>query len=154
MASSNAAEPAIGIWRCACSVRLVDLYTSPLAQKVIGCAIEVHATVGPGLLESTYQVCLAEELTLCGVAFREQVPIPIAYKGRQLGVGYRIDFLVEEQLVIELKAVEQVLPIHGAQVLTYLRLMNLRQGFLINFNNKRLVDGVKSFLNPRALPSV
>ena len=125
----------------------MDVYTTPLGHKVIGCAIEVHRVLGPGLLESTYQSCTADELTLNGLAFQQQVALPILYKGRAVGISYRIDFLVEGELLVELKTVERFLPIHDAQVLTYLKHLRLRQGLLINFNVKRLVDGVRSILN-------
>ena len=127
----------------------MDVHTTPLGRQVIGCAIEVHAALGPGLLESMYQRCLAREFELNRVCFREQVPLPISYKGIDVGLGYRVDFVVEGELLLELKTVERVLPIHDAQVLTYLRLLGLHQGFLINFNARRLVDGVKSILNSR-----
>jgi GxxExxY protein len=97
-----------------------------------------------------YERCLAHEFTLGDLSFRQQVPLPIAYKGIDVGIGYRVDFIVENELVIELKTVERVLPIHDAQVLTYLRLLGIRQGFLINFNTRRVSDGVKSYLNSRA----
>jgi GxxExxY protein len=128
----------------------VEIYTTPIGRRVIGCAIEVHSALGPGLLESMYERCLAHEFTLGDLSFRQQVPLPIAYKGIDVGIGYRVDFIVENELVIELKTVERVLPIHDAQVLTYLRLLGIRQGFLINFNTRRVSDGVKSYLNSRA----
>jgi GxxExxY protein len=118
----------------------------PLTGIVIGCAIEVHTALGPGLLESTYDGCFSHELTLRGIQFVRQVPLPVVYKGFQLDCGYRIDFLVENSLLVELKAVERVLPIHHAQILTYLKLLGVKQGLLINFNVKQLVSGLKSFL--------
>lgn len=99
-----------------------------LTEKVIGCAIEVHRALGPGLLESAYEECIAHELALTGIAFERQVPLPVAYKGVHLDLGYRIDLLVESELVVELKTVERMLPIHEAQLLTYLKLMNKRVG--------------------------
>jgi GxxExxY protein len=119
---------------------------SPLAQKVIGCAIEVHRTLGPGLLESVYERCLAHEFALNHLRSVWQAPVPIAYKGVHIDCGYRIDCVVEGELLVELKTVERVLPIHYAQVLTYVKLLKVRQGLLINFNSRRLVDGLKSFL--------
>ena len=98
-----------------------------------------------------YQRCLAREFELNSLSFRQQVPLPIAYKGILVGLGYRVDFLVQGELLLELKTVERVLPIHDAQILTYLRLLGLRQGFLINFNSRRLMDGVKSYLNSRTV---
>jgi GxxExxY protein len=136
-------------WLRVCTFGGMDLYTTPLAKRVLGCAIEVHQTLGPGLLESMYQRSLAQELNLCGLAFRQQVPLQISYKGVEIGLGYRVDFLVEEELLLELKTVDRLLPVHDAQVLTYLRLLDLRQGFLLNFNTKRLMDGVRSLLNSR-----
>jgi len=124
----------------------MELYTTPLGRTVIGCAIEVHKALGPGLLESVYESGVAHEFRICGLGFEEQAAVPICYKGKNLGCGYRIDFVVEGELVVELKSVERIIPIHHAQMLTYLKLMQLRQGFLINFNVQRLVDGVKSFL--------
>ena len=92
---------------------------APLTQQVIGCAIEVHRTLGPGLLESTYEKCLAHELKLAAIPFINQAAIPIDYKGISLDCGYRLDFLIEDYLVVELKAVEQLLPIHQAQVISF-----------------------------------
>ena len=125
---------------------LMEPQRSPLAEKVIGCAIEVHRALGPGLLESAYQRCLAHEFALNGLSAVWQVPLPIAYKGVHLACGYRIDCVVEHALLVELKTVERVLPIHHAQILTYLKLLEVRQGLLLNFNARRLVDGLKSFL--------
>lgn len=119
---------------------------SPLVEKVIGCAIEVHRTIGPGLLESAYDACLAHEFQLNGVAFERGVAIPILYKGVHLNCAYRADFVVEKELLIELKSVEHLQPIHQAQVLTYMRLLNLRQGLLMNFNVHKLVDGLRNLL--------
>jgi GxxExxY protein len=119
---------------------------SPLVEKVIGCAIEVHRTIGPGLLESAYDACLSHEFQLNGVAFERGVAIPILYKGVHLNCAYRADFVVEKELLIELKSVEHPQPIHQAQVLTYMRLLNLRQGLLMNFNVHKLVDGLRNLL--------
>jgi GxxExxY protein len=115
----------------------------PLTQQVIGCAIEVHRTLGPGLLESTYEKCLAHELKLAGLPFINQAVIPIDYKGISLDCGYRLDFLIDDYLVVELKAVEQILPIHQAQVITYMKLAEAPVGILINFNVKLLKDGIR-----------
>ena len=128
----------------------MELYSTPLCRKVIGCAIEVHATLGPGLLETVFQRALAHEFTLQKVPFIQQVPLPVSYKGLDLGTGYRIDFVVDDELVVELKTVERFLPIHDAQLMTYLRVLDLHQGLLINFNVGRLVDGVRSILNAKA----
>jgi GxxExxY protein len=124
----------------------MEIQRTPLAEKVIGCAIEVHKALGPGLLESAYERCLAREFALNGLKTVWQVPLAVAYKGVELHCGYRIDCVVEGALLIEIKAVDRLLPIHHAQVLTYLRLLHVKQGLLINFNSGRLIDGLKSFL--------
>jgi GxxExxY protein len=118
----------------------------PLTGEVIGCAIEVHRRLGPGLLESAYQRCLAHELSRHHIQFVGQAPLPVEYRDLHLDCGYRIDFLIEGCLVVELKAVERVLPIHHAQILTYLKLLGVKQGLLINFNVTRLTNGLRSFL--------
>ena len=117
-----------------------------LSRQVIGCAIEVHKALGAGLLESAYEECLAHELTLCGIAHRRQHPLPIEYKGVHLDCGYRIDLLVDDRLILELKAVEKLLLIHQAQVLTYMRLAEVPVGLLINFNVPQLRDGIRRFV--------
>jgi GxxExxY protein len=117
----------------------------PFTGKVIGCAIEVHRVLGPGLLESAYQQCLARELHLNGIAFKLEHPLPVEYKGVKLDCGYRIDILAENRLIIELKTVEAVKGIHKAQLLTYMKLSGLNTGLLINFNVKRLKDGIQRF---------
>ena len=121
------------------------LERDPLTERVIGCAIEVHRALGPGLLESAYEQCLAHELTLNAIPFRLQVPVPVEYKGVHLECGYRIDILIDEQLILELKSVERLLGLHEAQLLTYMKLAGMRTGLLINFNSRRLVDGVRRF---------
>lgn len=117
----------------------------PLTEKVIGCAIEVHSVIGPGLLESTYQQCLARELSLNNVSFQLEQSMPVAYKGVALDCGYRIDLLVDGRLIVELKSVERLNNAHKAQLLTYMRLANMRTGLLMNFNVARLVDGIQRF---------
>ncbi|MDB4609518.1 GxxExxY protein [Verrucomicrobia bacterium] len=114
-----------------------------LTEKVIGCAIEVHRMLGPGLLESTYQQCLAHELMLNAIPFRLEASLPVDYKGVKLDCGYRLDLVVDEQLIIELKAVDQITGLHQAQLMTYMKLSKVSLGLLINFNVTRLVDGVK-----------
>jgi GxxExxY protein len=114
-----------------------------ITQKIIGAAIEVHKTIGPGLLESAYEECLAHEMRIRGLNFQRQVPLPVAYKGVTLDCGYRLDFVVETVVVVELKAVESLQPIHEAQVLTYLKLGGWTVGLLINFNVPVLRDGIK-----------
>ena len=116
-----------------------------LTHAIIGAAIEVHRVLGPGLLESAYEECLARELSLRGLQFERQKPVPVVYKEVKLDCGYRLDFLVEGKVVIELKAVEALAPIHDAIVLTYLRLSGCRLGLLINFHVPVLKDGVRRF---------
>ncbi len=119
---------------------------SELSNKIIGCAIEVHKMLGPGLLESTYEQCLAHELRLNSIEFKLQHPLPVEYKGIRLECGYRVDVLIEDEVILELKSVDELKGIHEAQLLTYMKLANIRQGFLINFNVKRLKEGLKSFI--------
>lgn len=119
-----------------------------LTRRVIGCAIEVHRALGPGLLESTYERCLAHELTLAGIAHERERVVPVEYKGLRLDCGYRVDLLVEECLVLELKSVHELQPIHEAQLLTYIKLLNAPVGLLINFNVARLIDGVRRMVSP------
>ena len=113
-----------------------------LTQNIIGCAIEVHRHLGPGLLESAYEVALGRELTLQGVSHQRQKRLPLKYKGIDLSVSYRIDILVDKAVVVEVKAVEKVLPIHEAQLLTYLKLGGYQVGLLLNFNVPQLRDGI------------
>jgi GxxExxY protein len=120
-----------------------ELYNHELSRKVIGCAIEVHRNLGPGLLESVYQQCLAYEMRLAGLSFKSELAIPICYKGVDLNCSYRLDFLVEDFLVIEVKAVESLLGIHQAQLLTYMKLAEAPLGLLLNFNVKLLTEGIK-----------
>ena len=117
-----------------------------LSNKVIGCAIEVHKTLGPGLLESAYEKCLSFELSSANIKHSLQKDIPIQYKNTNLDAGYRIDLLVENDLIVELKAVDKFLPIHQAQLLTYMKLSNINTGLLINFNVPRLKEGIKRFV--------
>ena len=119
---------------------------SALSQQVIGCAIEVHRVLGPGLLESTYEQCLARELLLNNIEFVTQHPLPVEYKGVRIDCGYRVDVLVAKEIILELKSVQELMPVHEAQLLTYMRLAGMKQGFLINFNVRRLKDGLKSFV--------
>ena len=114
-----------------------------LSNQVIGCAIEVHRHLGPGLLESTYQQCLARELSLQDIAFEMEVSLPVNYKGVNLDCGYRIDFLIEQQLILELKSVETLTDIHYAQLLTYMKLMRKSVGLLVNFNAETIKKGLK-----------
>jgi GxxExxY protein len=114
-----------------------------LTEIVIGGAIEVHRTLGPGLLESAYEVCLCRELNLRGIPFERQVSIPVDYKGVRLDCGYRADLIVGGKILVEIKAVDQLAPIHEAQVLSYLKLSGLKVGLLINFNERVLTHGVR-----------
>lgn len=116
-----------------------------LTERIIACAIEVHKTLGPGLLESVYEEALAEEFTLRGVAFYKQKEISLKYKGKEIG-KHRIDYLIENEVIVELKAVENMNRIYEAQILTYLKAMEKRVGLLINFNVERLKDGVKRLI--------
>jgi len=117
-----------------------------LSNRVIGCALEVHRTLGPGLLESTYEQCLAHELSLAGISFKLQLPLPVKYKGIKLDCGYRIDLLVNDELIVELKSVDQIMGIHQAQLLTYMKLSGVKVGLLINFNVEMLKSGIKRFV--------
>jgi GxxExxY protein len=117
-----------------------------LSEQVLGCAIEVHRQLGPGLLESTYEQCLAYELSQLNIPFKLQVELPVEYKQIKLDCGYRIDLLVDDRIVVELKSVDQLLPIHEAQLLTYLKLSRVSVGLLINFNVTVLKKGVRRFV--------
>lgn len=117
-----------------------------LSNKVIGCAIEVHRELGPGLLESAYEQCLAAELSRSRIPYQLQVDLPVSYKGMRLDCSYRIDLLVDKQLIVELKSIEQLLKIHEAQILTYMRLAKVNVGLLMNFNVPVLKKGIKRFL--------
>jgi GxxExxY protein len=114
-----------------------------VAAQVVDAAVKVHKTLGPGLLESVYEVCLCHELSIRGITFRKQLDLPICYEGIRLESGLRIDILVDECVVVELKTVEKLLPIHEAQLLTYLKLTNNRVGFLLNFNVPLMKDGMR-----------
>ncbi|MEM1228590.1 MAG: GxxExxY protein [Planctomycetota bacterium] len=117
-----------------------------LSYRVIGCAIEVHRELGPGLLESAYEQCLAHELNRNHIQFQLQHPQPVMYRGIQLDCGYRIDVLVESQLILELKSVDHLTGVHEAQLLTYMKLADAKTGLLINFNVTKLKDGIKRFV--------
>jgi GxxExxY protein len=120
----------------------------PLTEKVIGLAIGVHRQLGPGLLESAYEECLCYELEQANFVFRRQVALPVVYKTVRLDCGYRLDVVIENRLILELKAVERLLPIHEAQVITYLRLSNIPIGLLQNFNSVVLKHGIRRFMLP------
>ena len=114
-----------------------------LSSLVIGCAIEVHKSLGPGLLESTYEQCLAYEMNTLRIPIKLQHPLPVQYKGIRLDCGYRIDMLVDNRIIVELKSVDNILPIHQAQLLTYMKLSNIRIGLLMNFNVIYMKTGIK-----------
>src|SRR5690349_10464344 len=117
-----------------------------LTEKTIGCAIEVHRQLGPGLLESTYEACLLYELRNTGLEVKTQLGLPLIYKEIKMEVGYRMDFLIENSLIVEIKSVEALTDVHIAQVLTYLKLSKSKIGLLINFNVLRLKDGIKRLI--------
>jgi len=114
-----------------------------LSHRVLGCAIEVHKRLGPGLLESAYQQCLAYELSRNQIRFETEVPLPIEYREIKLDCGYRMDLLIEDRLIVEIKSVGRLEGIHAAQLLTYMKLAGIGLGLLINFNVERLKDGIK-----------
>jgi GxxExxY protein len=118
-----------------------------ITQAIIGAAIEVHRGLGPGLLESAYEACLVYELGILGLKVETQKPLPLVYKSIKLDCGYRIDLLIEDKVIVELKAVDQILPIHHAQVLSYLKLTGCKVGLLINFNEKLLKHGIHRIVN-------
>jgi len=125
----------------------IERQENEISGKIIGAAIEVHKHLGPGLLESAYEECLCRELDLRGIDFKRQVPLPLKYKGLKLDCGYRLDLLVEDKVIVELKTVEAIAPIHEAQILTYLKLRDIRLGLIINFNVPLLVEGIRRLVN-------
>lgn len=124
----------------ACREEFVD---DAITKSIIGAALKVHRALGPGLLESAYQHCLAHELSVHGFEVRREVPVPVRYDGIQLECGYRIDILVNNQVIVEVKAAEAIAPIHTAQLLTYLRLANVPRGLILNFHVQLLRDGIR-----------
>jgi GxxExxY protein len=116
-----------------------------LTERIIGCAIEVHRAIGPGLLEITYEAALAIEMTAAGLPFQRQIIVPVSYKGQPIG-EHRLDFLVEDSVILELKSVERFDPLFEAQLLTYLRLTGKKRGLLLNFNTRLLKDGIRRFV--------
>ena len=118
------------------------LKAEELTRAIIGAAIEVHRSLGPGLLESTYEVCLCRELDILGLRYKRQLSLPVSYKGQQLDAGYRIDLLVEDEVVLELKCVEAITDLHRAQPLTYLKPSGKQVGLLLNFNTPVMKDGI------------
>lgn len=119
-----------------------DYPHSDLTERVIGAAIKVHRGLGPGLLESAYEVCLCDELGRAGLQWSNQVPLPVVYEGRRLDCGYRMDLVVEQKVIIEIKCIDSIAPIHEAQLLTDLRPSKLPVGLILNFNVQRLRDGI------------
>ena len=130
---------------------VMTLFSHPLVHTVIGCAIEVHRTLGPGLLESAYRPCLAKEFRDKRIRYVTELTIPVCYKGEAVDCAYRLDFLIEDWLVVEIKSVERIIPAHRAQVITYVRLVRARQGLIFNFHVARMKDGIVSVLAPEAI---
>ena len=127
---------------------MTEAALNKLARQALDCAFRVHKALGPGLLESAYKACLAIELRKLGLSVEIEFPCPLVYEGEKVcDVGYRMDLLVEQELVLEIKAVEALIPVHQAQLLSYLRLSNKRLGLLINFNVPMLRDGIKRVVN-------
>lgn len=118
-----------------------------LSKEILDASITVHKEMGPGLLESVYELCLLKELALRNIYVEHQVPVPLFYKGEDLNKDFRIDILVEKEIIIELKAVDYILPVHEAQIISYLKLTEKKLGFLINFNVPLLKEGFKRFVN-------
>lgn len=128
------------------AVGLVDHPTNRVSERAIGAAIEVHRHLGPGLLESSYHACLCRELELRQIPHQSKIALPLEYKGTQIAKGYVIDLLIEGLVIVELKSVDILLPIHSAQLLTYMRLQNVRAGLLMNFNVTTLSHGIRRLL--------
>ena len=118
-----------------------------LGEIILGCAMKVHSALGPGLLESAYEACLAHELSKAQLGVKRQVALPVVYDGMQLDAGFRIDLLVNDAVIVELKTAEKLLPIHKAQLLSYLKLSNKSLGYLLNFNVVHMRDGIKRIVN-------
>jgi GxxExxY protein len=124
----------------------MELLYKDLTGKIVDCAIIVHRLLGPGLLESAYEECLYYELTVNGISALKQVPMPLVYKDKKLELGFRLDLLIEEKVIVEVKSVEVLNPVHQAQVMTYLKLSGCRIGLLINFNVQFLKEGIKRII--------
>jgi GxxExxY protein len=118
-----------------------------VGERILGCAMKVHSVLGPGLLESAYEVCLAHEISKAGLKVSRQVALPVIYDEIELDAGYRLDLLVNNAVIVELKVVEKLLPIHTAQLLSYLKLSNRKLGYLLNFNVIHMRDGIKRVVN-------
>ncbi|MBS4066644.1 MAG: GxxExxY protein [Chitinophagaceae bacterium] len=117
-----------------------------ITGAIIDCSIRVHKELGPGLLESVYEVCLMKELIDEGLSVKRQLSLPVIYKGEKIDIDFKIDLLVEDEVIVELKAVESILPVHEAQILTYLKLSGKQIGLLLNFNTKLLKDGIRRYV--------
>lgn len=124
----------------------MELLYRELTGKIVDCAITVHKLLGPGLLESAYEECLQYELSSCGLKTLKQLPMPLVYKEKKLDIGYRIDLLVDDKVIIEVKSVDALNPVHMAQIMTYLKLSGCRIGLLINFNVPFLKDGIRRII--------
>jgi GxxExxY protein len=118
-----------------------------LGERILGCAMKVHSALGPGLLESAYEVCLVHELSKAGLTVARQVALPVIYDDVELDAGFRIDLLVEDTVILEIKAVEKLLPVHTAQLLSYLKLSKRKMGYILNFNVVHMRDGIKRIVN-------
>lgn len=132
---------------------MLNFQRDPVASTTIAAAIEVHRCLGPGLMEGVYKTCLAHELRQRGLRVELEVAVPVMFKGLRMEGGFRLDLLVDGALIVEVKCVERLTPVHTAQVLTYLKLTGARQAFLMNFNGVTLKEGLKSFLGEGAVPS-
>jgi GxxExxY protein len=124
----------------------MTLVTTESATRLIGLAIKVHRTLGPGLFESIYQPCVAHEMRKAGMRFEEQKPIPVVYDGLKFDRAFRADLIVEDELIVEIKSIERLTPLHDTQLLTYMKLTGLRKGLIINFNVSVLKDGLRSIV--------
>ena len=133
-------------WLGDCSADGMALITTPSTEVVIGCAIRVHSQLGPGLFESIYEKCLAVEMRGAGLRFSEQTALSVNSEGTEYADAFRADFVVENELIVEVKSIERFLPVHSRQVLTYMRLAGLKKGLLINFHVTLLKHGIKSFV--------
>ena len=125
----------------------IPIRTEEIAKAILDSAFQVHTALGPGLLESVYEACLLHELKIRGINVKSQVTLPVIYKGMKVDSGFRLDLLVDDSVVVEIKSAEGISPVYSAQLLTYLRLSNIRLGFLINFNVIHLRDGIKRIIN-------
>jgi GxxExxY protein len=128
------------------SVPVSHIPETDISRLVVDCAFYIHKTIGPGLLENAYEECLSILMAQRGILFQRQVVMPLMFESRKIEIGYRLDFLIADSLIVEIKSVEKILPIHEAQLLTYMKLSKIPQGLLINFNSKMFKDGIKRFV--------